>query len=260
MLLDLRPQSGLPVHIDTESCEFSFDDSVNVPSLHTRMLHDLDPVWANPVDADDRIIYRYTSPLRLLEDADMWERAGIGYGIVFFSAGVYAGEYVKSSGQYHAILEGDSAATPEIYTVLLGRGHFMLQRSTPPYEDIGDVVMVDVNAGETFVVPPDYGHLQINPTEGPLVFSYTVKNPLTSNYEPYRRFQGAMYYEMAETTARFVFNPRYPRRVPLRIVRAADFCQLPFLGTRANYAEIRRCLPKLGFVTRPQDFPADAYL
>ena len=260
MLIDLEPQAGLPLTINTDSYKFSFGDGLNVPSLRTRKLHELDSVWANTLECDDRVIYRYTSPLWLLEDATLWERAGIGYGIVFFPAGTYGGEYVKSSGQYHAILPGHSAATPEIYTVLVGQGHFLLQRSTPPYEDITDAVMVDVSAGETFVVPPDYGHLQINPTGGPLVFSYTVKNPLTSNYEPYRRFHGAMYYEMADASERFVFNPHYTRRLPLRIVKAAELQQLPFLGKKVDYAEIRRCLPKLGFVANPQDFPVDAYL
>jgi glucose-6-phosphate isomerase len=259
MLLDLEPQTGLPVSVETESCEFLFGNGLNAPSLRTRTLHELDPVWANPVDGADRIVYRYTSPLWLSHEANIWEEAGIGYGIVFFTPGVYGGEYVKSSGQYHAIVQGQSAATPEIYTVLAGEGHFMLQRSRPPYEDVTDAVMVIAQEGETFVVPPDYGHLQINPTAGPLLFSYTVKNPLTSNYEPYRRLHGAMYYEMADARQRFVFNPRYKRRVPLRIIHAAKLQQLPFLEKVPDYAEIRRCLPKLGFLARPRGFPSGAY-
>jgi len=260
VLLDLEPQSGLPVRVDTETYEFLLDDSLNVPSFCTRTLHDLDQVWANKIEGSDRIIYRYTSPLWVSRDVESWRNAGVGYGIVFFPPGIYGGEYVKSSGQYHAILPGHTAATPEIYTVLVGKGDFMLQRSTPPYEDITDAVIVEVNAGETFVVPPDYGHLQINPTDGPLVFSYTVKNPLTSNYEPYSRFHGAMYYEMAGRPGQFVFNPRYPRRVPLRILQSAELRQVPFLADKADYASILRCLPKLDFLSAPEEFPSEAYL
>jgi glucose-6-phosphate isomerase len=260
MLLNLESHTGLPICIEIESCEFLLGDGLNVPSLCTRKLHDLDPVWASRIDGEDKVIYRYTGPMWLSNDAEVWKQARVGYGVVYFPPGVYGGEFVKSSGQFHAILPGDSMATPEIYTVLVGRGHFMLQRSTPPYGDVSDAVLVEANAGETFAVPPDFGHLQINPTDGPLVFSYTVMNPLASNYEPYRRFHGATYYEMAEGAERFVFNPRYPRQVPLRILQAAALRQLPFLGEKPDYAEIRRCLPKLGFLTRPQDFPAEAYL
>jgi glucose-6-phosphate isomerase, archaeal len=260
VLLDLEPQSGLPVRLDTESCEFLPDDRLNVPSLCTRTVHELAPVWAGSPQDEDRLIYRYTSPLWFAADEEKWKNAGVGYGIVFFPPGIFAGEYVKSSGQYHAILPGHTAATPEIYTVLVGTGHFMLQRSVPPYDDITDVVMVEVHAGETFVVPPDYGHLQINPTDGPLVFSYTVTNPLTSNYEPYRRFHGAMYFEMASGPERFVFNTRYPRRAPLRVVKAADLEQVPFLAEKADYSTVLRSLPKLGFLRNPCQFPPEAEL
>jgi len=260
LLLDIEPQCGLPVRIDTDTCEFHFGGNLNVPSLRTRMLHELDPVWANPVTDSDRIVYRYTGPLWFPPDAATWKSARVGYGIVYFKPGTFGGEYVKSSGQYHAMLPGQNAATPEVYTVLVGRGHFMLQRSKPPYEDIDDAVLVEVNAGETFVVPPDYGHLQINPTVGPLVFSYCVADPLTSNYEPYKRFHGAMYFEMAGGAGRFVFNPRYPRQVPLRVVKAASLRQLPFLDGTVDYAAIKRNLKNLGFLVSAHDFPAQAGL
>lgn len=260
MLLDIEPQSGLPVRIDTETCEFHFGGSLNVPSLRTRTLHELDPVWANKVSDDDKIIYRYTGPLWFAQDAATWKGAGVGYGIVYFQPGTYGGEYVKSSGQYHAMLPGQTAATPEVYTVLVGQGNFMLQRSKPPYEDITDAVLVEVKAGESFVVPPDYGHLQINPTDGPLVFSYCVADPLASNYEPYRRFHGAMYYEMAGMADRFVFNMRYPRQVPLRVLKAASLRQLPFLGGKVEYSTVKRNLKDLRFLVSAGEFPAQAGL
>ena len=260
MLLNLESLAGIPISIDTESCEFVTSEGLCAPSLRTRRVHELDPVWANRVDGQNRIIYRYTSPLWFADDMSEWMRASIGYGIVFFPPGVFGGEYVKSSGQYHAVLPGHTRATPEIYTVLVGQGHFLLQHSAPPYDDITDAVLVEVNAGETFVVPPDYGHLQINPTDGPLVFSYTVMNPLTSNYEPYRRQGGAIYYEMATGEERFVFNARYPRRVPLRILQASRLRQIPFLDERADYRAILNSLPQLGFLTQPDEFPISAYL
>ena len=172
MLLNIESQSGLPVRIDTASGEFHFGSDLNTPTLRTRMLHELDSVWANPVGDTDRPIYRVTGPVWFRQDAEVWKNAKVCYGIVYFDPGTFGGEYVKSSGQYHAIQPGQTAATPEVYTVLVGTGHFMLQKSKPPYDEITDAVLVEVNAGESFIVPPDYGHLQINPTNEPLVFSY----------------------------------------------------------------------------------------
>ena len=260
MLLDLETQSGLPVRVETETCEFRFGEGLNIPALRTRTVRELDPVWANEVSDPDLVIYRYTGPLWLAQDEMTWKRAGVGYGIVYFRPGTFGGEYVKSSGQYHALLPGQTSATPELYTVLVGTGHFMLQRAKPPYEDITDAILVEVHAGESFIVPPDYGHLQINPTGGPLVFSYCVADPLTSNYEPYRRFHGAMYYEMAGTSHRFVFNTRYSRQIPLRVLKAAHLRQLPFLTDRIEYSTVKSNLKNLGFLVSADHFPNHAYL
>jgi glucose-6-phosphate isomerase len=260
MVLDLEPQTGLPVRLDTGACEFVTGAGLNTPSLCTRRVRDLDGVWARDAGLENPIIYRYTSALWLEGDEARWRRAAVGYGIVYFPPGVFGGEYVKSSGQYHAILAGHNSATPEIYTVLVGQGHFLLQRSKPPHDVIDDAVLVDVHAGETFIVPPDYGHLQINPANGPLVFSYTVMSPLVSDYEPYRRRGGAMYYEMAEGPERFAFNTRYPARAPLRILRASGLRQVAAVPPGADYHHILARLEDLRFLTDPAQFPESAYL
>ena len=259
-MIDLEDVSGLPVKVESDTGDFVLGSSLNTPSILTRTLHDLDTVWAKDVLEENRVIYRYTSGLWLPGDGELWRNAGVGYGIVSFLPGIFGGEYVKSSGQYHAMGPGQKMATPEIYTVLVGCGHFMLQRSHPPYEAILDAVLVEVKAGETFVVPPDYGHLQINPTDGPLVFSYTVAHPLVSNYEPYRQRRGAIYYEMAAGPERFMFNSHYPKRVPLRMLQAQRLRQIPFLAGKIEYHRIKACLPKLSFLSRPEEFPLEAYL
>ena len=151
-------------------------------------------------------------------------------------------------------------ATPEIYTVLAGVGHFMLQKARPPYDQIEDVVVVEVQAGETFVVPPDYGHLQINPAPEPLVFSYAVMHGMKGQYDAFKTRRGAVYYEMADSADRYVFNHRYGVRLPLRVVRAADLCQLPELNEKVTYQAIRDRLPELRFLTDPTVFPEAARL
>ncbi|MCX6925152.1 MAG: hypothetical protein NT154_18360 [Verrucomicrobia bacterium] len=260
MITNLQEACGLPVALNVNTCELILGKELNTPSYCTRMLHDLDAVWANRVEAEDRVIYRYTSGLHLNGDASVWSAANVIYGIVVFPPGVFGGEYVKSSGQFHPPTPPSNMATPEIYTVLSGVGHFMLQKARPPYDRIEDVVVVEVQAGETFVVPPDYGHLQINPAPEPLVFSYAVMDGMKGQYDPFKVTRGAVYYEMANTEDRYVFNPRYGARLPLRVVRAADLCQLPELNEKVTYQAIRDRLPELRFLTDPTVFPESARL
>lgn len=260
MKKSLRAACGLPVSFDSDTCELTLGEELNRPACCTRKLHDLDAVWANPVEDEDRVIYLYTGGLHRKDDESAWAAANVIYGIVIFTPGVFGGEYVKSSGQYHPPIPPGNMAVPEIYTVLSGTGHFLLQKARPPYDTIKDVVMVEVQAGETFVVPPGYGHLQINPSPKPLVFSYAVMGGMNGQYDPFKARRGAVYYEMAGGQDRFVFNRRYGARVPLRMVRAAGIRQFPELNTRVTYQVIRDRLPELGFLTDPTAFPESAWL
>lgn len=262
MIRDLKPACGLPVAFDADTGELILGKGLNKPSYCVRKLHDLDAVWANPVKDEDRVIYRYTSGLHLDGDAPAWAAANVIYGIVIFPPGVFNGEYVKSSGQYHPPTPPSGMATPEIYTVLSGTGLFLLQKASPPYDRIEDVVLVEVRAGESFVVPPDYGHLQINLLSEPLVFSYAVMDGMKGQYEPFKQRQGAACYVMQDGPGRYRCerNPRYGAGPSLRQVRAGSICQLPWLKGPVNYLAIRDRLAELKFLTDPLAFPASAGL
>jgi glucose-6-phosphate isomerase len=260
MRLSLRKETGLPVEFDLDTATLILGEGLNWPNCSTKSVRDHDLVWAGPVSDEDCTMYYYTGGLWLAEDEAVWKEARVIYGIVVIPPGIFGAEYVKSSGQYHPICGANRQATPEIYSVIHGTGHFLLQKSSPPYDDIEDAVLVEVQAGETFVVPPDYGHLQINPTPEPLVFSYTVMDGMQGVYGPFRERRGAIYYEMAQGPERFVFNRRYPNEIPLRFVQASDICQLPILGSAWNYRTIRDQLPQLRFLTDPTRFPATAHL
>lgn len=262
MIEDLQGVCGLPVRFDRDTCELIMGPGLNQPSYCVRTLHDLDAVWAHPVTEAERVIYRYTSGLHLHGDAATWSAANVIYGLVIFPPGVFGGEYVKSSGQYHPPTPPSGKATPEIYTVLSGTGLFLLQKASPPYDRIEEAVLVEVRAGETFVVPPDYGHLQINPLPEPLVFSYAVMDGMKGQYEPFKKRQGAAYYVMQEAPGRHgcKLNPRYGAEVPLRQVRARELRQYPGLTGRVKYPDIRDRLAELRFLTDPLAFPASAGL
>ena len=258
MIVSLEGACGLPVNLDTESCHLLLGDSLNQPDYRIRKLHDLHAVRAAPVEEEDREIYRYTSGLWFPEDEDLWKKANVIYGIVVFVPGVFGGEYNKSSGQYHPIMPPNTMATPEVYSVLHGTGHFMLQKSSPPYEVIEEAIVVEVQAGETFIVPPNYGHLQINPSDEPLVFSYAVMDGMSGVYEPFRKTHGAIYYELAEEG--YTFNANYKEQIPLRIIKAGDICQLPFVNGHVTYQTIRDNLEQLIFLTKAEKFPERATL
>ena len=255
MIRSLQDACGLPVSFNDDSCKLILGEGLNEPFYRIRKLHDLKAVWAHPIEEEDRVIYRYTSALYINQDEPVWKEANVAYGIVIFAPGVFSGEYVKSSGQYHPPVLPCNLGPPEIYTVLFGKGHFLLQKASPPFEKVEDAVFVEVEEGETFVVPPDYGHLQINPSNQPLVFSYAVMDGMNGCYDPFKKRKGAIYYEMADGNERHVFNANYPDQVPLRLLKASELCQLPELNENVTYQAIRNYLPEMPFLTDPTLFP-----
>jgi hypothetical protein len=83
---------------------------------------------------------------------------------------------------------------------------------------------------------------------------------MKGQYDAFKSRRGAAYYEMANGTNRYVFNPRYGTQVPLRVVRAADLRQLPELNEKVTYQAVRDRLADLRFLTDPTLFPESAGL
>jgi glucose-6-phosphate isomerase, archaeal len=182
--------------------------------------------------------------------ADRWwlNTNGLRYDITVIPPRKICGEFVKTKGHYHTANPAGHGF-PEIYEVLEGRAHYLLQR-----EDMTDIVLVDATAGDVVVVPPGYGHVTINPTiNQTLHMANIVSGRFESDYRKYVEGKGAAYYELADGT--FVKNRSYGKVPPLRRV-AAGRIQTGRAGIGSplyNLIEKRR--PVLGFLNYPERFP-----
>jgi len=235
---------------------------MNKPDFYHRKGADLEVVYTADMNDENRgrHLYSVSSSLWLDGEEQIWREAKVTYGLVLFAPGQIGNEYIKSSGQFHPILPGMKDGTPEIYSVLHGEGHFMMQHALPPFEETDDPVVVKVKAGEAYVVPPSHGHLQINPTSEPLLFSYIVMDGLKGEYGPYKTKKGAMYYETSDPENRFVYNENYSEKLPLREINAGDICQIPGLNRAVTYQQARDKLSELSFLTDAAKFPTTANL
>lgn len=260
-MIDLEKQTGLPIAADPQGERLVLGESLAPTTYRKRRLHDLAAVWHCPITEPDRTVYWYSAGLAYAQDQPRWAKANVIYGVVFFYPGCFNGEFVKSSGQFHPPTGPTQSATPEIYTVLSGTGYFLLQKARPPYTDVTDAVLVKVREGQSFIVPPDYGHLQINPADEPLIFSYVVMDGLQGVYEPYRQTHGAMYYVLdGDGCDRYQLNRRYDTSVDLRVLEAGDLRQHAILEQPVTYHSVLAQLEELQFITQAEKFPADAWL
>ncbi|MDK2889845.1 MAG: glucose-6-phosphate isomerase, archaeal, partial [Methanoculleus sp.] len=128
------------------------------PESQTRTIEEMREVLADPGCTSDQPLYFMYRDLAKSESDREWLRQHhVRYDITVIPARTLCGEYVKTKGHYHT--ENPAGELyPEIYEVLEGTGHYLLQT-----RDADDVVMIEGTAGDKILLPPGYGHVTINP-------------------------------------------------------------------------------------------------
>ncbi|MBI4399372.1 glucose-6-phosphate isomerase [Candidatus Micrarchaeota archaeon] len=117
----------------------------------------------------------------------------LNYDITILSPTPMGKEFNKTLGHYHAQAT-PKLTYPEIYEVLHGEAHYLIQKLENG--KIVDVLLIKARKGDKVFVPPNYGHVTINPKNDFLVMANLVSNRLPSIYAPYKENKGGAYYEL----------------------------------------------------------------
>jgi glucose-6-phosphate isomerase, archaeal len=158
-------------------------------------------------------LYFMYRDLALTHSDRQWLRShDLRYDITAIISRDICGERVKTKGHYHPA-SPSGPGYPEIYEVLYGHAHYLLQE-----RNLSDVVLVDAYEKDTVVIPPGYGHVTINAGDSDLIMANIVSMAFESEYGDYEQRRGAAYYECTDGTYRK--NPAYPGVPSLRIIKA----------------------------------------
>ncbi len=158
-------------------------------------------------------------------------------------------EYVKTAGHYHPTIKGTEYTFPEVYEVLSGVAHYLLQKSQN--NQITDVVIVEAKEGDKVVVPPNYGHVTINPSNKELKMANWVSREFSSIYDPYRNCGGAAYFEL--TDGSMVANENYKNLPEIRRLKPSNHSKIGFYKNKEMYGLIREA-EKMKYLNHPQDY------
>lgn len=118
------------------------------------------------------------------------EKDGIRYDITVIPPAQLGLEFIKTKGHYH------TKQHQEIYTVLEGEAIYLMQKkkNNNP-EEIEDVYAVKAQKGNIVIIPSNYGHITINPSENEeLKMANWISLQCKSDYSLYEKMQGACYY------------------------------------------------------------------
>lgn len=257
-MIDLKKRSGLPLSWDSKQEQLGFSEGMaaenGAPEVRRRS--DMQEVLYDDQDEElDRLYYMYRG-VALVEDLPAIKEAGLRYDITAIRPGTISGEYVKTAGHYHPPKEGTGLTWPEIYEVLHGRAHYLLQK--PASDQPGkleEVYLIAAKPGDKVLIPPRFGHITINPGKDFLIMSNWVADGFSSLYEPFRQMKGGAYFELKGNKApEFITNPNYSKVPPLKrcsVIPVEEFSLitgLPFYSVfRENHSAFR-------YLTHPEEY------
>ncbi|NHW89325.1 MAG: glucose-6-phosphate isomerase [Archaeoglobales archaeon] len=222
--------------------EYQFGDFLFRPEI--RRASDLLPVLAYPekLQKDFDAYYMFRDIFENHNDREKILKHGLRYDFTIIPPASVGREKIKTYGHYHP--ENSSGLTyPEIYQVIDGKAFFILQKKE--FGKISDCIVIEAGKGDIVIVPPNYGHVTINPTEKVLITSNWVSRNFCSIYEPYTNLRGACYYYIE---GEWIKNPRYLENPKIKFLE-------PHGSMEEEMYYLIEEIEILEFLTKPEKYP-----
>ena len=182
-------------------------------------------------------------------DAEAIKRHRLRYDVTIIPPYKMGPEFIKTYGHYHPRVKLQLPFTyPELYEVLDGEAHYLLQRAQNA-QKIDDTILVKASSGDKVIVPPNYGHVTINPSERTLKMANWVCRTFESIYEPFKTLRGGAYYELID--GRLLRNRAYEKVSKIRIRHPAEVPDYGLFQRKSAYQLIKEP-PLLEFLTAPE--------
>lgn len=238
----LLSKSGLPLQIVEKNNELLFDKAISSDPVSVRTWAESVPFYENeklPINQAP-LYYMYRNVHRLA-DIEKIQASPFRYDITVVLPGLIGEEYTKTIGHLHPLSQ--EAALPytytEVYSVIYGTAHYILQRFSEDLTKITDVVDLIVHEGEHVFIPSFYGHVTVNVTDKPLVMANILFKNFVSNYLPYRNSRGAALYvkKGKDNDILLETNPSYANLPKHRLATYVDFVPAELLPGVPLYSQ-----------------------
>ncbi len=155
----------------------------------------------NASNKDEPLYYMYRSSI-CAEHEQAFVKSEIRYDITVLNSAKLGRELNKTLGHFHPVVH-DGLSYPEIYEVLSGEAIYILQKQAKGYYS---VKIIHAKEGEKVLIPPNYGHVTVNPLDRDLVMANLVSSKFSSLYEPVREKRGMAVYILEDS---FKVNGNY---------------------------------------------------
>jgi glucose-6-phosphate isomerase len=254
-MIDLKEISGLPIFFDEEKYSLNFGEELTQVSVSVRKFEEIKPVLLDKNAKGPEILYYMYRDVHRKVDEKLLREKNLRYDITIIPPANLGKEPVKTSGHYHPNIEGENISYPEVYEVLKGSPHYLLQKSSPPYQEIEEVILIEASCGDKVIIPPNYGHITINPKKEVVIMTNFVSNKFSSFYKPYEDFSGGAYFEIIEDgNLKFIPNEKYKNLPEIKIIKVKENLSLGLLKNIPMYEIFLRNPEKFEFLNNPKKY------
>src|SRR5574341_814216 len=203
-----------------------------------RMLFDMkdviyDKEWLSKAE-NFELYYMYRDLSLSRNDVLIIKEHGLRYDITVIPPRMLGCEFVKTAGHYHPRVPGTDVTYPEIYEVLSGEAHYIMQK--PLDDSIEDVILIKAKEGDKVIIPPGYGHLTINASNKVLKMANWVARDFESVYSPIKEKGGGAYFLLKDGILK---NPAYGHVPEIRICRPANLREIGLQRGREMYGLVK---------------------
>ncbi|HZK24299.1 MAG TPA: glucose-6-phosphate isomerase family protein [Oscillospiraceae bacterium] len=252
-MIDLQKTSGLPLTAD-KAGKLTFGPDLAAVTPAVRRKKEMLEVLLDPqAEAPEELYYMYRDLCRQ-QDRELLAKHGLRYDVTVIRPGQIGREYIKTAGHYHPLKPGTEATYPEVYEVLAGQAHYLLQ--TEPDEDGVDSLLVEASAGDKVLIPPGYGHITINPGSAFLIMSNWVAADFSSVYQPIKDLAGGAFFEVTAEgeDQQFVANTKYQPTPRFSTRPVVDQPEFGLVRGLPMYLEFLKAPAKFAFLTEPEKY------
>ncbi len=211
-MVDLTKDAGIPIFLhDKGDLDLQFGAELKIDARKSRKLGEMKAVLLDKEDLlEETVVYKMYDGVYREEDKWLFQGRKLRYDLTLMFQGKVGREFIKTAGHYHSISDDNLFTYPELYEVLHGEVHFVLQKKGKSEDEIKDAVVIIARKGQRIVVPPDYGHVAVNPGTEPLVLANWIAEDCKPDYRTLSRYGGAALYEIEENGGfGFLMNEKY---------------------------------------------------
>lgn len=230
--------SGLPLGL--KDTQLVFGEGMKAKEPSKRLFRDLEPVFSQKPRDPSKTAYLMYRDVCLEKDAEKIEANNLRYDITVIPPATVGEEFVKTFGHSHPLIKDENMAFPEVYEVVSGKAHFILQFESK-------FIVFEAFAGEKVLICPGAAHVTINPSTETLVLSNWVEKNFESNYEEIKSKKGSAFFE---TIHGWEKNRAYKNNFSFKFMHPKNVPQFGLMKGTPMYSLVEN-IESLGFLKSP---------